>query len=314
VYTTDELRDRFQSKPGSNISAADDQKVVVPNLKRRNSAPPGMIHFPPGTFSAGNSSQNSASLQPNHAYPLPPQLSQQTSPVPTPHHQHELVTHARSSPTSLSSLSSNKPPFPYSSRLEKRRASLPYIPPSTSLTSNSGAPSVPPSIEAYLTHLQQIPLPHQEDQQDEEAPNPPLSPTHPLPSFQSLLQTIREDADEEDAEILEIEERAKIGLTNGTAATSTTASNGMQSSKSLPYKDKSPQQSHHQQDQQSANSHSHSHSHYQPFATQPYQPFPTALPLQEPLSPSSKFYKSNLSRSNDNLPSLSRMSISDILG
>lgn len=69
VYTTDELRDRFQAKPGS-VVATDDQKVVVPNLKRRNSAPPGMIHFPPGTFSANN--QNPALAHPgphNHSYP-----------------------------------------------------------------------------------------------------------------------------------------------------------------------------------------------------------------------------------------------------
>lgn len=43
----------------------------------------------------------------------------------SPHQQHELVTHARGSPTNKS--------HPYPSRLEKRRASLPYIPPSTSL-------------------------------------------------------------------------------------------------------------------------------------------------------------------------------------
>jgi hypothetical protein len=66
VYTTDELRDRFQPKPGSNAAANDDQKVVVPNLKRRNSAPPGMIHFPPGTFS-GNPHN---SHQQSNVYPL----------------------------------------------------------------------------------------------------------------------------------------------------------------------------------------------------------------------------------------------------
>lgn len=62
VYTTDELRDRFQTKPGAlpvgqGGLMTDDQKIPAPNLKRRNSAPPGMIHFPPGTFSASNSSQ-----------------------------------------------------------------------------------------------------------------------------------------------------------------------------------------------------------------------------------------------------------------
>jgi hypothetical protein len=64
VYTTDELRDRFQPKPGSNAIANDDQKVVIPNLKRRNSAPPGMIHFPPGTFSASSGGNQQNSHQP----------------------------------------------------------------------------------------------------------------------------------------------------------------------------------------------------------------------------------------------------------
>ena len=76
VYTTDELRDRFQPKPGSNATASDDQKVVAPNMKRRNSAPPGMIHFPPGTFStatsssSNNSGAQSSQHQPSNVYPL----------------------------------------------------------------------------------------------------------------------------------------------------------------------------------------------------------------------------------------------------
>jgi hypothetical protein len=286
VYTTDELRDRFQTKPGSSVAANDDHKVVVPNLKRRNSAPPGMIHFPPGTFSAGNT--------PSY---LP------SSPVPAHHQQHELVTHAnRSSPTNKSHpypSHSSHPSLP--SRLEKRRASLPFIP-SSSLASTAGPPHAsvpgPPSIEAYLSHLQQIPLAHHDDEDDQ----PPLSPSHTLPSFQSLLQTIREDADEEDSEIREIEERA-----NGSPI--------MQTSKTLPinYKEmahtKSPQLPHHQIHEQ--------HPYYtQPPSNPNHFPFPSSLqaPAQEPPSPSSKFYKNNLSRSNENLPSLSRMSISDIIG
>jgi hypothetical protein len=77
VYTTDELRDRFTAKPGQGVPVGANgedpsQKVVVPNLKRRNSAPPGMIHFPPGTFSANNPQNNNAGLLPPHnrTYPL----------------------------------------------------------------------------------------------------------------------------------------------------------------------------------------------------------------------------------------------------
>jgi len=272
VYTTDELRDRFQPKPGSNAIANDDQKVVIPNLKRRNSAPPGMIHFPPGTFSASSGGNQQNSHQPPSNTYLPS----------SPHQQHDLVTHTRGSPTQKL--------HPYPSRLEKRRASLPYIPPSTSLMGPH--PTAPPSIEAYLNHLQHIPLAHHEEQ-DEDSNNPPLSPSHSLPSFQSLLQTIREDADEEDSEIREIEEHAN---------NSPKIHGGMQTSKTLPimsYKDMGQNKSPNEQ---------HTHYQQQPFA------FSFSQQPKEPSSPSSKFYKNNLSKSNENLPSLSRMSISDIIG
>lgn len=283
VYTTDELKDRFQPKPGSNATTSDDQKVVVPNLKRRNSAPPGMIHFPPGTFSA--SSQNIHQTASNAYQPS------------SPHQQHELVTHARSSPTSKS--------HPYPSRLDKRRASLPYIPPDL-----GSSHATPPSIEAYLTHLQQMPLaPHPDD-----SPEPSLDPSLSLPSFQSLLRTIKEDQDEDDSEIREIEERA-----NGSPTISS-----LQTSKTLPlsYKDMHKGKA-------------DPHAHYQPFAFPPpadshsphfshspssssHSPSSThspSHPSASPGSPSSKFYKNNaLAKSNETLPSLSRMSINDIIG
>jgi hypothetical protein len=297
VYTSNELRDRFQPKPGSSAITSDDLKVVVPNLKRRNSAPPGMIHFPPGTFSTGNS-QNSHQPSNNVYQPS------------SPHHQHELVTHPRGSPTTNHKGQHHHLPYP--SRLERRRASLPFFP-----LESSGAPpgggsthngSGPPSIEAYFTQLQQLPLPLPHDEDEDSPPSPSSSSSsHSLPSFQSLLQTIREDADEEDSEIREIEE-----LANGDSK--------MQTSKTMPslsYKDmsmsRSPKQQHGGQ------------PYYQPsftFPTPPSSSSSTTTTTTSPspsqprsLSPSSKFYKNHtLSKSNDNLPSLSRMSISDIIG
>lgn len=275
VYTTDELRDRFQAKPGSNAAASDDQKVVVPNLKRRNSAPPGMIHFPPGTFSSGNS-QNTHQPASNVYTPS------------SPHQQHELVTaHSRASPTSKS--------HPYPSRLDKRRASLPFLPPDNNHV-NSSHSAAPPSIEAYLTHLQQMPLAHHDDDEGDAA----LDPSHSLPSFQSLLQTIREDADESDGEMREIEERA-----NGSPVI-----HAMQTSKTMPLSYKDMHKGKHDP-----------FAHYQPFAIPPPSPHsppspPTShSPSAAPASPSSKFYKNNtLAKSSETLPSLSRMSISDIIG
>eukprot|EP00026_Physarum_polycephalum_P011140 Phypoly_transcript_11340.p1 GENE.Phypoly_transcript_11340~~Phypoly_transcript_11340.p1 ORF type:complete len:295 (+),score=54.57 Phypoly_transcript_11340:165-1049(+) len=287
VYTTDELRDRFQPKPGSNAITNDDQKLVVPNLKRRNSAPPGMIHFPPGTFSTGGNQQNSHQ-PPNNAY-LPS----------SPHQQHELVTHARGSPTQKS--------HPYPSRLEKRRASLPYIPPSTSLLGGSHS-AAPPSIEAYLNHLQQIPIVHH-DEQEEDLNNPPLSPSHSLPSFQSLLQTIREDADEEDSEIRDIEEHANSPKFPHHHPAH--HGGGLQTSKTLPIMSSSSSSSSSSYKDMGRNkSPNEQQTYYQP---QPFA-FPSSQQPKEPSSPSSKFYKNNLSKSNENLPSLSRMSISDIIG
>lgn len=72
VYTTDELKERFTPKPGQAMPGTDDpsQKIVVPNMKRRNSAPPGMIHFPPGTFSANSSNNNNNNATSHHSYPL----------------------------------------------------------------------------------------------------------------------------------------------------------------------------------------------------------------------------------------------------
>jgi hypothetical protein len=304
VYTTEELKDRFQPKPGASVITSEDdpQKVVVPNLKRRNSAPPGMIHFPPGTFSAGNS-PNPLSHSPHNnrtQSPQPQHHSPNTS-IARRADQHELITHAprergRISPSPSTKSGPNS--YPYGAR---RRASLPYIPPDHSAnphpfhahtTPGEGGSSSVPAIEAYLSHLQSIPLPQQDlDMYDEDIPSPPPSTspsssanhpkgvaerglTHspsqpPLPSFQSLLQTIREDADEEDSEIKEIEERA------------------MQGSKSLP----------------TFNISQNSHQNYT---------MTTIAPQSE--SPSSKFYKNNVSKSNENLPSLSRMSISDIIG
>lgn len=305
VYTTEELKDRFQPKPGQpNIANEEDpQKIVVPNLKRRNSAPPGMIHFPPGTFSSGSAqNRNTHSPQPHQQQQSPillPRQSgggQQGTGQGSGHQQHELVTHAARQSPSLKQQPSTSP-YPYPSR---RRASLPYIPPDLPYNtshhfSGSSSSSSVPAIEAYLTHLQNIPLPHQPelDMHDDDSYSPRASPsplastssgmnkqhgttgddTHSpqqqsLPSFQSFLQTIREDADEEDTEICEIEERA------------------MQGSKNLPTFKNIPQNNTQNQDnEQQAGSH----------------------------SPSSKFYK-NVSKSNDNIPALSRMSISDIIG
>lgn len=262
VYITDELRDRFKPKPGQPAPSDDDpQKIVVPNLKRRNSAPPGMIHFPPGTFTSNNQSAHPQNHNRSHSPLQPP------SPPISTHQQHELVTHARSSPTLKPSA------FPYPSRLEKRRASLPYIPPASTYNIPHSFPGMPaPSIEAYLPHFQNSSN-HEVDMQEDESP-PHTPPPQALPSFQSFLKTIREDTDEEDEEdneIREIEER-------------------IQGSKSLPIlKETKPTQPTHSPQ---------IHTQYQP----------------EPLSPSNKFYKNNISRSNDNINSLSRMSISDIIG
>lgn len=167
VYTTTELRDRFQqNKYGEEDSLS---AGSVPNLaKRRNSAPPGMIHFPPGTFS---------SLSPRDQ---PSRNS--TSPSPT---------RSKSGP---------------STRTEQRRASLPHIlnspeaPAFTYATNDNGASSIP-SIEHYFASLHERPYSNNDATRESiKQEIKQLLCTTPaerqiLPSFQSLLQTIQEEKD-----------------------------------------------------------------------------------------------------------------------
>jgi len=212
VYTSNELRDRFQPKP----NADKDEKVNVPNLnKRRNSAPPGMIHFPPGTFTA-SANNNNLSLSPRNnllsSSPSSPQLSTHvTAPASSNYvpQQHPLITHAKTSGKPSFSGSPYPPP-----RIDKRRSSLPHIlnPPPPQYSSPPPRASDVPSIEHYFQHLQNLPQPIDFNNADKntrsnfaEEVKAFLCTTSVerqiLPSFQALLQTIREEREEDDEEL-----------------------------------------------------------------------------------------------------------------
>jgi len=234
VYTSTELRDRFQ--PKTAVLEDKDEKVDVPNLsKRRNSAPPGMIHFPPGTFSASANSFNNHNHNNNNNNNNNPFSSSPSSPpqsllypsspsngtVPSTYpQQHSLVTHAKV--TTKPSFSSPYPP----PKLERRRASLPHIlnPPSfPSHHNHSPVHSEAPSIEHYFQHIQQsmpqrpIDLDHADkatrtsftDEVKEHLSTTAVE-RQILPSFQALLQTIREEREEEDVLELEPEDELTI--------------------------------------------------------------------------------------------------------
>jgi len=235
VYTSHELRDRFQTKSFEDK----DEKVNVPNLnKRRNSAPPGMIHFPPGTFSSapnGNSSKDNHNHHHNNnnnnhdnnnngftsltPVSISPASSPSSSPRPsftpsTPTYpQHSLVTHAKG--PSKTSFSSPYPP----TKLDRRRSSLPHILHPPAGYANPAHQEVP-TIEHYFQHIQDLPAPidfNNADRATRSSFNAEVKQflcttaveRQILPSFQALLQTIHEegelnDDDDEESEELKI--------------------------------------------------------------------------------------------------------------
>eukprot|EP01111_Echinosteliopsis_oligospora_P009804 TRINITY_DN2945_c0_g1_i1.p1 TRINITY_DN2945_c0_g1~~TRINITY_DN2945_c0_g1_i1.p1 ORF type:complete len:262 (-),score=62.50 TRINITY_DN2945_c0_g1_i1:53-838(-) len=217
VYTTDELRDRFQPKYAKNKEAETRQAPSTSTTsqpKRRYSAPPGMIHFPPGSLSSrpGSGSDREDSPDPNRVLQHNVMRSIAQQPVEkkqeediivghTEPQQHDLITHMaaknRRSPVST----------PYTNRRVSRRSSLPHL--FTALQEQEQANNAPdretPGLDKYLPHLQHLP-PSKGDLQSEdenirknftESVKLYLTTTPEerqlLPSFSMLLQTIREE-------------------------------------------------------------------------------------------------------------------------
>jgi hypothetical protein len=224
VYTTDELKERFQPKNVTTLDVEKDEKVVVPNLsKRRNSAPPGMIHFPPGTFSAPPNPTNYKNHTYNHPSSAPP-IGPPPIPAPhpsssnyLPHQQYQLVTHVKNVPKAAVPNTS-----PYPNPATRRRTSLPNV--LTPHTVNNGSSSnhhppkdspssAPvPAIEHYFRQLHHPPPLHGIDaataneiaqlkfntEDIKQFVCTSFAERQILPSFQSLLSTINEEIESEE--------------------------------------------------------------------------------------------------------------------
>jgi len=208
VYTPDELRERFQPKvPASDSSvsevASDEHKV--PNLgKRRNSAPPGMIHFRPGTLAPKVSPSQVAARHPHHASdPSSADSSPPPSPAsdstPTHEIQHHLVTHTRTS-----CHAKPIPTAPYARRSSLPQVLRPHLSPSHANHRPPDGRSLP-ALESYFSFVKDAPpLPDPQTLADPSSKSSFVEAyknfvtTTPeerllLPSFQILLKTIREE-------------------------------------------------------------------------------------------------------------------------